>query len=258
MQNGKRKSWAAWTLLVVTSIPIHFLANSLTGPSYIFEPPQNVEYSVQSHNDTEYTLSYLQGSKPIYERNSFLCWSAFKTGRAHIPKSRQLLSQESADALGNPVSGSSFTKLTVTYSPENCTGLVNTTSDVITLELGYVSKFVDADEIILEEGNCSATKSVRCMLSDEVPAKCRLNVRLNAAFVLMVALTIKAIYMIAVNVTARGHLKRQLLTYGDVLVASAAHPELRIQGYVFTRQNSSEDPHSVLLGTTACNLTTCF
>ncbi|KAF2471018.1 uncharacterized protein BDR25DRAFT_223902 [Lindgomyces ingoldianus] len=36
--------------------------------------------------------------------------------------------------------------------------------------------------------------------------------------------------MISVNLLARGKLKRQCLTFGDVLVASASNPELRVQG----------------------------
>lgn len=41
-RNGKGKAWAAWLLLVCTSIPIHFLANSMIGPSYIIEPPPSL------------------------------------------------------------------------------------------------------------------------------------------------------------------------------------------------------------------------
>jgi len=239
MQSGKRKSWAAWMLLVATSIPIHFLANSLTGPSYIFEPPQVVEYNTVPDNDTQSTYSYSEGQMPLYGTNSFVCWSAFKTGHAHIPKSRRLLLQDSTDALGNPGTGSMYTKLVVTYAQENCSGMANTTSDVTALEFEYVSKFNASERIAFWEGNCTAGESMSCMLSDAVPAKCRLNVRLNAAFVLTVALIIKALYMIAVNVSARGHLKRQLLTFGDVIVASASHLELRIQGYVITPQSST-------------------
>jgi hypothetical protein len=37
--------------------------------------------------------------------------------------------------------------------------------------------------------------------------------------------------MCTVNLLARGRVKRHCLTFGDVIVASASHPELRIQGY---------------------------
>lgn len=71
---------------------------------------------------------------------------------------------------------------------------------------------------------------VNCLLLDPEPAKCRLNVRMQAAFILAGCLLVKAIYMAAVNLLARGKLKRQLLTFGDVIVASATNPELRVQG----------------------------
>ncbi|KAF2017754.1 hypothetical protein BU24DRAFT_478909 [Aaosphaeria arxii CBS 175.79] len=45
--------------------------------------------------------------------------------------------------------------------------------------------------------------------------------------------------MIAVNLIARGSVKRQLLTYGDVIVASASDPELRIQGECMVNSNDS-------------------
>ncbi|KAF2637405.1 hypothetical protein P280DRAFT_406770 [Massarina eburnea CBS 473.64] len=50
--------------------------------------------------------------------------------------------------------------------------------------------------------------------------------------------------MIAVNISARGHLKRQLLTFGDVIVASASHPELRIQGECMVNANESYRRHN--------------
>ncbi|KAF2681141.1 hypothetical protein K458DRAFT_444963 [Lentithecium fluviatile CBS 122367] len=231
-QSGKKKSWAAWLLLVVTSLPIHFLANSLIGPSYIFEPPQTVEYQEVGYNETSSSSnSYYSNQAPIYS-NSFICWSAFKSGRAHIAEAKILLLQDSEDALGSPVSGSSYTKIIVRYARENCSGLANTTTDVRALEFDALSanNVTASGYIRFQEGGCTVDGSVKCTLSDPVPAKCRLNVRLNAAFVLTVALIIKAVYMVTVNIVARGHFKRSLLTFGDVIVASASNPELRIQG----------------------------
>ncbi|KAF1948120.1 hypothetical protein CC80DRAFT_432298 [Byssothecium circinans] len=45
--------------------------------------------------------------------------------------------------------------------------------------------------------------------------------------------------MVAVNVHARGHLKKQLLTFGDVIVASASNLELRVQGECMVNANES-------------------
>lgn len=54
---------------------------------------------------------------------------------------------------------------------------------------------------------------------------------MSAAFILVSALVIKAAYMCAVNLLARGKLKTHCLTFGDVIVASASNAELRVQGY---------------------------
>jgi hypothetical protein len=53
---------------------------------------------------------------------------------------------------------------------------------------------------------------------------------MQAAFILGGCLVIKAIYMVTVNLLARGKVKKQCLTFGDVIVASATDPELRIKG----------------------------
>jgi hypothetical protein len=233
-QRGKRRSWAAWLLLVITSLPIHFLANSLTGPSYIFEPPQTVIYNETSSEDFKNTtLGYSIGDREIIDsRSSFLCWSAFKTGRAHLSEATNLLLEDTPEQLGNPTTGTTKTTMKISYARGNCSGLANTTTDVGGLERQYLS-WSGSTVLAYREGNCTLRDSVRCSLENTVPAKCRLNVRMNAAIVLTIALIIKAIYMISVNIIARGRTKQSLLTFGDVIVASASNPELRIQGYFF-------------------------
>jgi hypothetical protein len=75
-QHGKKKAWAAWCLLILTSMPVHFLANSLIGPSYAQELPTTVEFeavnkgSVSTATDGQYKVS---------DSLSFPCWSAFRT-----------------------------------------------------------------------------------------------------------------------------------------------------------------------------------
>ncbi|KAH7138568.1 hypothetical protein B0J11DRAFT_514755 [Dendryphion nanum] len=80
---------------------------------------------------------------------------------------------------------------------------------------------------------------VKCYLYDAQPSSCRLNVRMNAAFVLMGCLVIKATYMVLINFHARNKSKRHCLTFGDVIVASASHPELRVQGECMVNANES-------------------
>lgn len=240
---GKVKSWAAWLLLICTSVPIHFLANSLIGPSYILQPPQTVLYNETSYaemeNMTYYSSSLYSYSSENYiiSDHSFICWSAFRTGRAHLPEPPNLLA-DAANDLDLAPKGSIYNTVVVTYARGNCSGLENSTIDIKKMEDAQLKAHVEADyfydfqfEDKRKDGRaCKMGKSVACTLQDPVPLKCRLNVRMNAAFILLAALVIKAAYMVTVNLLARGQLKRQLLTFGDVIVASASNPELRVQG----------------------------
>lgn len=51
---------------------------------------------------------------------------------------------------------------------------------------------------------CVLGRDVACTVHEPGPAKCCLNVRISSAFTLMACLVIKAIYMCAVNLLARG------------------------------------------------------
>lgn len=95
-------------------------------------------------------------------------------------------------------------------------------------------------------GDCFLQTDVYCTLLDELPKKCRMNVRMQAAFsmsphpnsfsytdilmstALFGCLLIKAMYMIGLNWRARGQTKSHCLTYGDVIVASVIDPDLKI------------------------------
>ncbi|KAF1948119.1 hypothetical protein CC80DRAFT_384038, partial [Byssothecium circinans] len=184
----RKKSWAAWILLVCTSIPIHFLANSLMGPSYVVEPPRTVEYNVTSFQE-------LQWAKPnIYRKKrttSFVCWSALRTGHAYFGESTLILQQDVHTPIGDPSNGVVFTKIVVNYAKENCSDQANTT-DVTQLEASLVN--MDPARIKFKEGKCAMSDSVYCELQDPEPTKCRLNIRMNAAFILTAALLVKAVY----------------------------------------------------------------
>lgn len=111
---------------------------------------------------------------------------------------------------------------------------MDTWNDVELLEDTYSLDSRSAGKIYTanEDKSCAMGVTIKCDLREEKPAGCRLNVRMNAAFVLAAALIIKAVYMLAVNIVARGHIKQHLLTFGDVIVASASNKELRVHGYV--------------------------
>lgn len=120
------------------------------------------------------------------------------------------------------------------YYDGNCTRLREDTkidqvdgldARTFTLDSGYYSYRR------YQERNCRMGSNVVCVLQEPFKSNCRLNVRMSAAFVLMGCLVIKALYMCAVNLLARGKLKQHCLTFGDVIIASASHPELRVQGY---------------------------
>jgi hypothetical protein len=128
----------------------------------------------------------------------------------------------------------SWRKMTVHYTTENCTkhqGTVDLegvnaleTKEIVLSQYSYPSAY--------KVGDCSMGEDVICTLHEQTASKCRLNVRMSAAFVLMGCLVIKAVYMCAVNLLARGKVKQHCLTFGDVIVASAADPALKLQGSV--------------------------
>jgi hypothetical protein len=64
---------------------------------------------------------------------------------------------------------------------------------------------------------------------------------MSAAFILGTCLLIKAVYMCTINLLARCKPKTQCLTFGDMIVASASHTELRVQGLVLVRVRKLTD-----------------
>ncbi|KAH8727413.1 hypothetical protein GQ44DRAFT_567244, partial [Phaeosphaeriaceae sp. PMI808] len=193
-RQGKTKSWAAWLLLVCTSVPIHFLANSLIGPSLIVKPPSTVVFEERNltNDQFEYPFTYpnnprdfYTGIIPVEGIDSFLCWSAFRMGRASFAQSTSLMKYDLYNAHYN---GLVFTRMRVAYIRKNCSGLANSWDDVASLEDSYTIQ--DGYKV----GKCQNRHEVMCQLEEGTPAKCRLNVRMNAAFVLTAALIIKAVY----------------------------------------------------------------
>lgn len=136
-----------------------------------------------------------------------------------------------------------YDEMYINYSKENCSGFAGTwDQDLVSLESDYLSPSPDGDNFYSQD-TCRILYSITCNIPGEKPAQCRLNVRMSAAFVLAAGLTIKAIYMVTTNIMARGHKKRQLLTFGDVVVASASHSELRVQGECMVNAQESFRRH---------------
>jgi hypothetical protein len=232
-KDGRKRAWTAWLLLVITSMPVHFLANSLIGPSYTQELPKRVEYHTVA-NPGNYTQikAYLQvGDERVNSDMSFPCWSAFRTGTPHYPKSTMVLENDYGifSAKQNKFDAT-WNRMVVHYAPDKCTKYKE---DSRNADLDFLENTHETNlsSWVYSKGDCEMGTDIVCTLHEPGDAKCRLNVRMSAAFTLMACLVIKAIYMCAVNLVARGKLKQHCLTFGDVLVASASDPELRVQGY---------------------------
>ncbi|KAF2494005.1 hypothetical protein BU16DRAFT_61800 [Lophium mytilinum] len=224
-REGKLNAWLAWLLLICTSLPVHFLANSLIGPSLVFTPPKAVEYNATTI--TGYR-SYSYSDNSITAENSFLCWSALRTGISRFPADsygRLGLFDQMDDSSYYSSSATNYGRIVVAYDKGNCSSLVNNTN-VIQAQSEY-NRTLEYTQF--EVGSCLLGTNVFCDLHEPSTGACRLNIRMQAAFILGGCLVIKAIYMIAVNLIARGKVKRQCLTFGDVIVASASDPELRVK-----------------------------
>jgi hypothetical protein len=249
-KDGKKIAWASWFLLICTSMPVHFLANSLIGPTYTQELPTIVEFNaVEVQRNTSYYSSYLSSytktSGPSLEDSmSFPCWSAFRTGKPHYAKESYVLnSDDTVFGFGQEKFDTTWRKMIVHYNSANCTQYK--TGDNVDLDVLERSHVTGKLFYTYSVGDCLMQRDVYCSLHDPESAKCRLNIRMSAALTLTVCLVLKAGYMIAINLLARGKLKQHCLTFGDVLIASASHPELRVQGLVGYQLTSSQKAHKI-------------
>jgi hypothetical protein len=237
-RDGKRKAWLQWLLLIFTSLPVHFLANSIIGPSLVYTPPQTVSYNETSYSDFRRQGIY-HGYLNSQDYDSIICWSALRTGQSRYPVAGVGPSSRYASmyktGLGSDFVSTNWGHILVSYARENCSSFVNNT-DILHAQVEYDHEY-DWD-LRYEVGGCrmrgsygeSSGATATCVLSEPTPTQCRLNIRMQAAFILGGCLVIKAIYMVTVNLLARGKVKKQCLTFGDVIVASATDPELRIKG----------------------------
>ncbi|KAH6643016.1 hypothetical protein C7974DRAFT_302289 [Boeremia exigua] len=233
---GRKRSWAAWLFLVLTSMPVHFLANSLIGPSFVQSLPNEVSFHAVA-NTTDALWEQRRGNmfytqKTMSDSATFVCWSALRTGKPHFPESTMIL-KASRDVYGadSREFGRSWSTMQVHYDT-NCAEFLKTTTDVTALENSFVydPNLGSFRRPMYQEGSCLMGQGVYCSLHDERPGNCRLNVRMSAAFILAACLILKSGYMLSVNLMARGKLKSHCLTFGDVIVASASDPDLRVQG----------------------------
>ena len=187
----------------------------MIGPSFYITPPTRVIYN---------PVSFLNASqvRTIDAESDLSCWTAFRAGVYTFPAEFKLMSEEARYAISTRAS------VTVTYIESNCTAFKNTTRS-LTLEdeqlpMPYGLTFHAGNKT----SGCQNGQMVVCELGGDVEQNCKLNVRIQAALILAGCLVIKAAYMIWLNIAARKKVKTRLLTYGDVIVASAVNSTLRI------------------------------
>lgn len=199
-KEGKKSAWASWVLLVFTSMPVHFLANSLIGPSFTQEMPEKIEFhsvDTPSNRSDGYSLS-LGGI--VYDENisgtsSFPCWSAFRTGSPHYPRSTTIMYDSSGPfSFDQEKFNSIWERMVVHFDKDKCEAYNNDTSidDIDRLERSRGSN--SSRPFSYEVGKCRMGYDVECTLHDPGEPKCRLNIRMSAAFTLMTCLVLKAIY----------------------------------------------------------------
>ncbi|MCJ1393672.1 hypothetical protein MMC18_006548 [Xylographa bjoerkii] len=211
-KSGKSSSWFGWGLLVSTSIPIHFLINSVFGPSFYVTPPQQVIYYPTSLANATNMSPWIGDDSS----SDLGCWSAFRAGVYTYPSDFDLMSYKIE------MSTFTFSSVTVSYVDPNCTMYHNTTRDFQALS----DETTSLDQFAI--GDCQNGAMVACELGGDITQSCRLNVRMSAALTLAGCLVLKAACMIFLNFKARRKVKSRCLTYGDVIVASALDPKIQI------------------------------
>ena len=225
----KVQAWAQWILLIVTSVPVHFLANSVIGPSIYIHAPENIIYTLVDHSDPSlsYGSYFGQSEETKFDRG---CWLAFRTGTYSLSQSVSADGYYFEDELNSWQDDF----VNVTHS-KACGQFINTTTLPSMRNQEYNHNRTASRPWFYEIGDCKYPSNVSCSLNDHnlvSPAKgemCRLSIRMFAAITLAACLTIKAVYMVAVNVLARRKIKTKCLTFGDVIAASALDSSLQIR-----------------------------
>ena len=153
------------------------------------------------------------------------CWTAFRTGSyTPRPEDIEFRMHTLSSPERNPPS-----QVIVQYDQELCKGLLNTSTDIRHVWSDFVDQPPDSSASWRSPPkSCEFGTSVLCAFRGAKDTSCRLNIRMQAAFILAGCLIIKAIYMVSVNLRARNHTKTHLLTFGDVVVSSAMDSGIRV------------------------------
>ncbi|KAF2820592.1 hypothetical protein CC86DRAFT_250740, partial [Ophiobolus disseminans] len=200
-EKGRKRAWASWFLLILTSMPVHFLANSLIGPSYTQELPQIVEWRpLATVKYDSVTYADREGGFSVTDSVSFPCWSALRygSGTPHYPRRTDVLMRDDGVFGGTQKKfDTSWKRMVVHYLERNCSSFretAKTNGDIEDLESRTLVMPRNFYSWKYQEGGCVMGTHVMCTLHEPMSSKCRLNVRMSAAFVLMGCLVIKAVY----------------------------------------------------------------
>jgi hypothetical protein len=162
------------------------------------------------------------GSSQYSSQQDLACWTAFRANSYRLPADfNELAGQYNSGVVGN---STTYDSVLVHYT-SNCTQYLNNTDYAGALE-DVITQY---GEVSFGAGKCILGSQVFCQLGNPQPKQCRMNVRMQAAFILGGCLVIKAAYMIILNARARHQVKSHCLTYGDVIVASVLDPDLKIK-----------------------------
>ncbi|KAL9600559.1 MAG: hypothetical protein Q9219_003105 [cf. Caloplaca sp. 3 TL-2023] len=236
-KSNRVSAWLQWILLIATSLPVHFLANSVIGPSVYFQPPTNITfaaveelgYSQRAH----YNSSLQYDMKHYEEPGDRACWLAFRTGLYSVSQSTF---GGSADKTSELQYWADSAYITINYT-ESCNQHLKTASLEDLRDKEYNTDLSGPNATLFSVEDCGYARDVACDYEDYPSDKgadgvgrqmCRLSVRMSAALILAGCLTIKAVYMITVMLQARGKIKTQCLTFGDVIAASTLDSSLQI------------------------------
>ncbi|KAL8901305.1 MAG: hypothetical protein Q9207_005262 [Kuettlingeria erythrocarpa] len=241
----KLQAWLQWLLLIATSLPVHFLANSVIGPSIYYDSPKNITYIPVDDLGDDQNLRYNRTLSDIlyYEKYADrACWLAFRTGIYSLSQSHAGIyyqSEEAFDDWGNKAVAISYT--------QPCDKYAKTSTLKEMRDREFNTETSGKNATLFSVGACGYGRDVACDLtgggdssysssyfgrsgSEEVAElMCRLSVRMSAAIILACCLTIKAVYMIIIMIRARKKIKTQCLTFGDVVAASAIDSELQVR-----------------------------
>ncbi|KAL8933996.1 MAG: hypothetical protein Q9211_005466, partial [Gyalolechia sp. 1 TL-2023] len=231
------QAWCEWILLVATSLPVHFLANSVIGPTVSYQPPTNITaYLVEelSGGQTSSYRSRLEYGLKDYETvGDRACWLAFRTGVYSISQSYFEGGRDIIDELLDW----DHNAVAINYT-KPCDQYANTATLEQLRDNEFNTDLSVPNTTLYSIGDCGYERDVACDLHDFRSSQedddgvgqkmCRLSVRMSAAIILAGCLTIKAVYMITIMLTARKKIKTQCLTFGDVVAASAIDSSLQI------------------------------